>query len=114
MWYLSLRANLTKGFTTSTSGDVGCNPANIVLDYLMNPRYGAGFKKEEINATSFKIAADKLAQTVTFDPNLTSNNTGRVMDCNAVIDTTQKILDNCKTLLSGARSYLPCVEADTN
>ena len=76
----------------------------------MNPRYGAGFKKEEINATSFKIAADKLAQTVTFDPNLTSNNTGRVMDCNAVIDTTQKILDNCKTLLSGARSYLPYVE----
>ena len=103
-------ANLTKTFTTTTSGDVGCNPANIVLDYLMNPRYGAGFKKEEINATSFKIAADKLAQTVTFDPNLTSNNTGRVMDCNAVLDTTQKILDNCKTLLSGARSYLPYVE----
>lgn len=93
-------ANLTKTFSI--------NPANCLLDYMMNPRYGGGFKKEEINADSFKIAADKFNQVVTFDPD--EGETGPIMTTNAVIDTSRTILNNTKVLLSGARSFLPFVQ----
>lgn len=93
-------ANLTKTFSI--------NPANCLLDYMMNPRYGGGFKKEEINADSFKIAADKFNQVVTFDPD--EGETGAIMTTNAVIDTSRTILNNTKVLLSGARSFLPFVQ----
>lgn len=93
-------ADLTKTFSI--------NPANCLLDYLMNPRFGGGFKKEEINADSFKIAADKFNQTVTFDTD--TSETGAIMTTNAVIDTAKTILNNTKILLSGARSFLPFVQ----
>jgi len=93
-------ADLTKTFSV--------NPANCLLDYLMNSRYGGGFKKEEINADSFKIAADKFNQVVTFDTD--DGSSGPIMTTNAVIDTTRTILNNTKVLLSGARSFLPFVQ----
>ena len=91
-------ANLTKSYSF--------NPANCLLDYMMNPRYGAGFKKEEINADSFKVAANKYEQTV----NYSNSQSGRALTLNAVLDTRNKVLDNAKTLLGGCRGIMPFVQ----
>ena len=56
-------ADLPKAYNT--------NPANCLLDYLMNPRYGAGIPKEQLNAHSFYIAATKYDQTVTYNNKFT-------------------------------------------
>jgi len=82
------------------------NPASCLLDYLQNPRYGAGLDDTEIDAEAFKIAANKFNQTV----NYSNNQSGRAMTTNAVISTQAKIFDNVKTLVSGARSIMPYVE----
>ena len=82
------------------------NPANCLLDYLMNPRYGAGILKEQINAYSFYIAAVKYDQTVTYN----NKYVGKALSTNAVIDTNQKILDNAKILVGGARGIMPYVQ----
>ena len=82
------------------------NPASCLLDYLQNPRYGAGLDDSEINADTFKIAANKFEQTV----NYSNNQSGRAMTCNGVISTQAKIFDNVKTLVAGARSIMPYVQ----
>ena len=82
------------------------NPANCVLDYLMNPRYGAGLTVDQIDADSFKIAGDKFDESVWYTKKLY----GRAITCNAVIKTEQKILDNTKVLLSGCRGIMPFVQ----
>ena len=91
-------ADLTKSYNA--------NPANCILDMLMNPRYGAGIPKEQINAYSFFLAARKYDQIVTY------NNTysGKALTCNAVIDTNNKILSNLKTLIGGARGVMPYIQ----
>jgi len=90
-------ADLPKNYNT--------NPANCILDYMMNPRYGAGIPKEKINAHSFYIAATKYDQTVTYN----NNYSGKALTTNAVLDSGQKILDNLKTLAAGARGIMPYV-----
>ena len=95
-------ANLTKTYT----GLEGTNPANCLLDYMMNPRYGCGISRDEIDADSFKIAATKLNQTVTYFESIT----GPIMTCCAALDTRTKLLDNVKTLIGGARAILPYVQ----
>lgn len=82
------------------------NPASCLLDYLTNPRYGAGLANSEIDAEAFKIAANKFNQTV----NYSNSQSGRAMTMNAVISTQSQIFDNIKTLVSGARSIMPYVE----
>ena len=91
---------LTKTYST--------NPANCLLDYLMNSRYGAGYNKSFINADSFKTAATKFNQTVTYDTN--TNSTGPSITCNGVIGTESEIINNVKKLLSGCRTMMPFVE----
>jgi hypothetical protein len=84
------------------------NPAEILLDYLRNPRYGKGLKNTDINWTSWKTAAAKCNTTVTYlDGNGT---TGAIMTCSAVVDTAQTIMSNVKTLLMGFRAYMPYVQ----
>ena len=79
------------------------NPASCLLDYMMNPRYGAGLTYDQIDGDSFRTAALKFEQQVTY------NNTynGRALTMNAVVDTNQKVLDNMKILLAGCRSLMP-------
>lgn len=95
-------ADLTKTYST--------NPANCLLDYLMNPRYGAGYGKEYINADSFKIAADKYNTEVVHDANNPSQSTSKIITCNGVLQTEAEILQNVKTLLSGCRTLMPFVQ----
>ena len=71
----------------------------------MNPRYGAGISYTELDGTSFKIAANKYEQTV----NYSNSQSGRALTMNAVVDTSQKVLDNIKTLTAGARGIMPFV-----
>ena len=91
------------GSYASRSKSYSFNPANCLLDYLENPRYGAGMAASEINAESFRIAANKYEQIV----NYSATQTGRAMTMNAVVDTGQKILDNVKILIAGARGIMP-------
>jgi len=93
---------LTKTYST--------NPANCLLDYLMNSRYGAGYDKSYINADSFKIAADKYNQNVVHDANDPTNSTAKIITCNGVISTEVEILQNVKKILSGCRTLMPFVE----
>ena len=85
------------------------NPAEILLDYLRNPRYGKGLKNEDIHWDSWKKSARKCNQTVTY---LSTNSdiTGPILTCNYVLDTAQTIFANTKTLLMGFRAYMPYVQ----
>lgn len=82
------------------------NPANCLLDYLMNPRYGAGLPREKIDAESFKIAAQKFEQRV----NYSNSQSGRIMTCNAVILPDQTLFNNIKTLVAACRGIMPYVQ----
>lgn len=90
-------ANRTKTYST--------NPSNCFLDYLENPRYGAGQATDTINAETFKIAANKFNQTVSYS----NNQSGRAMTMHAVVDTSQQVINNSKLLLTGCRSIFPWV-----
>jgi hypothetical protein len=84
------------------------NPAEILLDYLRNPRYGKGLRNDDIHWPTWKAAARKCNQTVTY---LTGNNIqGPIMTCNAVVTTDQTIFANVKTLLMGFRAYMPYIQ----
>ena len=83
------------------------NPAEILLDYLRNPRYGKGLFNDDIHWDSWKKVARKCNQTVTY---VTSGITGPILTCNHVLDTSQTIFSNIKTLLMGFRSYMPYVQ----
>lgn len=86
----------------STANPYSFNPANCILDYLLNPVYGAGIAVNQINLESFRIAAKKFAQTVSY----TNQYSGPAITMNTVVDTNQKVLDNVKNLLAGCRSML--------
>ena len=82
------------------------NPADCILDYLRNPRFGRGLSNDRINFTSFSTARAKYGQTVTY----VNGNTGPVLTCDAVIDTGRTLLDNTKIFLANARSGMPYVQ----
>ena len=86
----------------STANPYSFNPANIILDYMLNPEYGAGLTESQIDFESFKVAAKKYAQTVSYN----NNYSGPALTMNAVVDTNTKVLDNLKRLLQGARAMM--------
>lgn len=85
------------------------NPAECLLDYLRNPRYGKGLKNDDIDWVTWKRAARKCNQTVTY---LITNSaiTGPILTLNFVLDTAQSIMVNTKTMLMGFRAYMPYVQ----
>ena len=83
------------------------NPAEILLDYLRNPRYGKGLTNDDIDWTTWKIAARKCNQTVTY---VASGIQGPILTVNAVIDTASTIMSNTKLLLKNFRGYMPYVQ----
>ena len=82
------------------------NPAEIILDYLRHPYYGKGLKNSEIDWDSFAIARNKYNQEVTYVTGVK----GPILTANVVVDTDRSLFTNLKTLLQGARSYLPYVQ----
>ena len=79
------------------------NPAWCLLDYLTNERYGKGIPIANIDIPSFYTASGVCDTDVTAYGSTTID----VMDCNAVVDTSRKVLDNVRELTKGARSFLP-------
>ena len=101
-------ADLTKSYHQLSTNRPATNPANCLLDYMMNPRYGLGLKKEQIHTESFRIAATKFNQIVTYDSN--SAHQSFALTCNAVLSPEQKLIDNVKTLVGGCRSIMPFID----
>ena len=103
-------ANLTKTYVDED----GTNPANCLLDYMMNTRYGCGISRDEIDADSFKIAATKFNQSVIYFQTSSAGtiniNTGPAMTCCAVLDARQKLIDNVKVLVGACRGMMPYVQ----
>jgi len=97
------------------SGDLGAysglsksysnNPANHLLDYLLNPRFGCGLDVTEVDADLFKTAANKLRQKIDYDENGTQD--GPFMTGAFVLNTKTRLMDNVKVLVQGCRGYLP-------
>lgn len=93
------------GTDTQYFGQVySMNPAEIILDYLRNAKFGKGLSNNDIDWDSFKKAAVKFNQQVTYTY---SGTTGPVQTLHAVVDTGQTIFNNTKALLQNSRSYLP-------
>ena len=79
------------------------NPAWCLLDYLTNERYGKGIAIANIDIPSFYTASGVCDTDVTAYGSTTID----VLDCNAVLDTSRKVIDNVRELVKGARAYLP-------
>jgi hypothetical protein len=82
------------------------NPAEILLDYLRNPRYGKGMVNNEIDWESFQTAAAKCNQQVEYVNGIR----GPILTANVVLDTSTTIFNNTKLLLANMRGYLPYVQ----
>jgi len=80
------------------------NPAWCLLDYLTNARYGKGLAIGDIDIPSFYTASGVCDTDVTPYGSATAID---ILDCNAVLDSSKKIIDNVRELLNGCRGYLP-------
>ena len=101
---------LTNSHSTTYYNETGLgfsnNPADCILDYMRNPRYGRGLSNDRINFESFSTARAKYATIVTYN----TGTRGPVLTCDAVIDTSRSLLDNIKIFLANARSGMPYVQ----
>jgi hypothetical protein len=88
----------------STTWAYSNNSALVLLDYLRNTRYGKGLPNNafETNYESFKNSANTCDTQVTPYTGATSDI--NLFETNAVIDTSQKVLDNVKDLLAPMRA----------
>lgn len=82
------------------------NPAEVLLDYLRNPRFGKGLKNADIDWASFRVAAAKFNQVIQY----TSAASGPILTTNVVLNTSQTLFQNVKLILQNSRSYLPYVQ----
>jgi len=83
------------------------NPAFCLLDYLRNERYGKGLSTSDIDLQSFYDASQVAVTQVTPYSGASDIN---IFDCNAVIDTSKKVIDNVREIVKGMRGYLPFVQ----
>ena len=79
------------------------NPALCLLDYLRSERYGKGLPNSafETNFQSFQDSADECETQVT---PYSGGSDINVFDTNAVLDTSQKVIDNVRKLLNPMRA----------
>jgi hypothetical protein len=87
-----------------SSATFSANPAFCLLDYLRNERYGKGIPTADIDLQSFRDAS------VVCDTQVTPFSGGsdiNLFDCNAVLDTSKKVIENVRELLKGCRGFLP-------
>jgi hypothetical protein len=105
-------ASLLVDTTETQSYDVNqvrysTNPAECLLDYLRNPRYGKGLSNDEIDWASWKTAARKCNQTVTY---VASGIQGPILTMNGVVETSDTLMNNTKVMLQNFRAYMPYVQ----
>jgi len=82
------------------------NPAWCLLDYLTNERYGKGLSTNDIDLQSFYDASVVCETQVT--PYGSASNIN-IFDCNTVLDTSRKVIENVRDIIKGCRGYLPYV-----
>tara|TARA_B100000963_G_scaffold292340_1_gene262604 strand:+ start:1047 stop:3872 length:2826 start_codon:yes stop_codon:yes gene_type:complete len=92
------------GSSNETTGQFSTNPAFCLLDYLRNERFGKGIPLADIDIPSFFSASQVAVTQVT---PFSGGSQINLFDCNAVIDTGQKLIDNTRTILKGMRGFLP-------
>ena len=83
------------------------NPAFCLLDYLRNERYGKGIATSNLDLQSFFDASQVCETQVT---PFSGGSDINLFDCNAVLDTSKKVIDNVRDILRGCRGYLPYVQ----
>ena len=83
------------------------NPAFCLLDYLRNERYGKGIATANLDLQSFYDASQVCETQVT---PFSGGSDINLFDCNAVVDTSKKVLDNVRAIIKGMRGYLPYVQ----
>jgi hypothetical protein len=83
------------------------NPAFCLLDYLTNTRYGKGISYGDLDIESFYNASVIADSEIT--PYDGASNIP-LFSLNVVLDTSQKIIDNVKSILRGMRGLLPYSE----
>ena len=83
------------------------NPAFCLLDYLRNERYGKGLATSSLDLQSFYDASQICETQVTPYGSASDIN---IFDCNAVVDTSKKVIDNVREIVKGMRGYLPYVQ----
>jgi len=79
------------------------NSSLVLLDYLRNVRYGKGLPNDafETNYDSFKTSANDCDTLVT---PYSGGSDIKIFRTNAVLDTSQKVIDNVKDLLAPMRA----------
>lgn len=87
-------------------GRYSTNPAECLLDYLRNPRYGKGLLLTDIDKDTWIAAANKCNQFVTYY----TGARGPILTSNYIVDTGQTLFNNTKTMLAGFRAYMPYVQ----
>ena len=90
------------GSDNETTGQFSSNPAFILIDYLRNSTFGKGVSLSSIDIPSFFSASQVCDATVTYH----GSTTGKLIECNAVLDSKAKVIDNVKKLLTGMRGLL--------
>lgn len=90
------------GSDNETTGQFSSNPAFILIDYLRNSTFGKGVALSSIDIPSFFTASQVCDSTVTYH----GSTTGKLIECNAVLDSKAKVIDNVKKLLLGMRGLL--------
>ena len=89
---------------TVTANQYSTNPAFVLMDYLTNDRYGKGINRGDLDLQSFYDASQVAIEQVV--PH-SGAGTINLFDCNAVIDTSKRIIENTRILLKGMRGFLP-------
>ena len=96
----TLNSNLSE-----SNASYSTNPAFCILDYLRNERYGKGIATTDIDLQSFYDASQVCITQVT--PFSGGSSDINLFDCNAVLDTSKKVIDNVRELIKGCRGFLP-------
>ena len=99
---VTLASNLSEQTASFSS-----NPAFCLLDYLRNERYGKGIATSNLDLQSFFDASQVCETQVT---PFSGGSDINIFDCNAVVDTSKKVLDNVRDIIKGMRGYLPYVQ----
>jgi hypothetical protein len=89
--------------SVETTGVFTSNPAFCLLDYLTNTRYGKGIDISNIDIPSFYTASTVCSTQIT---PYSGGADIDLINCNAVIDTSNKIIDNVRNLLVGMRGLI--------
>ncbi len=92
----SYNSDFNSGFSYST------NPADCLMDYLRNPRYGKGLNDNRIDFKAFQVARAVCNLSKNF-----GTFTGNFLECNTHLDVSQTMFGNTKKLLQTCRGFLP-------